>query len=41
MARPIINSSGSTAELRYYDTDKSKLDEPFEGRLVGAIRAKF
>lgn len=34
-------SRNFTAELRYYDTDKSNLDEPFERRLVGAIRAKF
>lgn len=30
-----------TAELRYYDTNKSDLDEPFEERVVGALRLKF
>ncbi|HEY5722897.1 MAG TPA: porin [Allosphingosinicella sp.] len=32
---------GITAELRYYDTARSELGENFEGRLVGALRAKF
>lgn len=30
-----------TAEVRYYDTDKSDLDEPFDERIVAALRAKF
>lgn len=30
-----------TAELRYYDTDKSDLDEPFDERIVAALRARF
>lgn len=30
-----------TAELRYYDTNKSDVDEPFEERVVGSLRLKF
>lgn len=30
-----------TAELRFYDTDRSNIDSPFKRRLVAALRAKF
>jgi hypothetical protein len=30
-----------TAELRWYDTDRSGLGEPYRGRLVGSLRARF
>lgn len=30
-----------TAEIRYFDTDKSDLDEPFQERIVAAMRARF
>ena len=30
-----------SAELRYYDSARSDLGENFEGRFVGALRAKF
>ena len=32
---------GVTADLRYYDSARSGLGETFEGRLVGALRARF
>jgi hypothetical protein len=32
---------GVTAELRYHDSARSGLGENFEGRLVGALRARF
>lgn len=32
---------GITADLRYYDSARSELGENFEGRVVGAIRARF
>jgi hypothetical protein len=32
---------GVTAELRYYDSARSNLGDPFQARLVGAVRAKF
>jgi hypothetical protein len=32
---------GVSAELRYYDSARSELGDQFEGRLVGALRAKF
>lgn len=30
-----------SAELRYYDTGRSELGEPFHGRFVAALRGKF
>ena len=30
-----------TADLRWYDTDRSGLGEPYRGRLVGSLRARF
>lgn len=30
-----------TAEVRLFDTNKSDVDEPYERRLVGLVRAKF
>ena len=32
---------GVSAELRYYDSARSELGDPFQARLVGALRAKF
>ena len=32
---------GITADLRYYDSARSALGETFEGRVVGALRAKL
>lgn len=32
---------GVSAELRYYDTARSDLGEPFHGRFVAALRGKF
>jgi hypothetical protein len=32
---------GVSAELRYYDTARSSLGEPFHARFVGALRGKF
>ena len=32
---------GVSAELRYYDSARSNLGDPFQARLVGAVRAKF
>lgn len=32
---------GITADLRYYDSARSALGDPFEARIVGALRAKF
>ena len=30
-----------SADLRYYDTDRSGVDETYRGRLVGALRIRF
>jgi hypothetical protein len=32
---------GVSAELRYYDSARSELGDPFQGRVVGALRARF
>ena len=32
---------GITADLRYYDSARSELGGPFEGRVVGTLRARF
>jgi hypothetical protein len=32
---------GVTAELRYYDTNRSELDTPYEGRAVASVRMAF
>ena len=32
---------GVTADLRYYDSARSELGDPFEGRVVGSLRARF
>jgi hypothetical protein len=32
---------GVTADLRYYDSARSSLGDPFESRVVGSLRAKF
>jgi hypothetical protein len=32
---------GISADLRYYDSARSSLGDPFEARLVGSLRAKF
>jgi hypothetical protein len=32
---------GVSAELRYYDSARSNLGDPFQARLVGALRARF
>jgi len=32
---------GISAELRYYDSARSNLGEPFQGRFVAALRGKF
>jgi hypothetical protein len=30
-----------TLDLRYYDTDRSGLGEPFRARMIGSVRARF
>ncbi|HYJ31342.1 MAG TPA: hypothetical protein VEW25_13515 [Allosphingosinicella sp.] len=30
-----------TLDLRYYDTDRSGLGEPFRARVIGSVRARF
>lgn len=30
-----------TLDLRWYDTDRSDIGEPYRGRLVGSVRARF
>jgi hypothetical protein len=32
---------GLTADLRYYDSARSELGDPFEGRVVAALKARF
>ncbi|MGZ8999004.1 MAG: porin [Allosphingosinicella sp.] len=32
---------GVTADLRYYDSARSELGDPFEGRVVAGLRARF
>ena len=32
---------GITADLRWYDTNRSSLGSPYRGRLIASLRARF